>query len=235
MSFRSSALSAALAVVFVVLGSTGDGVRAQAPGRGPSIAPRSKRQHPLLPPGQGMSQAQPQGPSDNSPVVLSGTWQAITTPPASVDNCLLLTDGSVMCHGYASTKWYKLTPTAAGSYVSGTWTTLASMQAGYAPIYFSSAVLPDGRVIVEGGEYNCTPNCTAVWGTQGSIYNPVTKKADRIGMRLLEDGRPLPVANVIWCTGYHPGFDWIELPVFDEHVQVKHRSGLAVLDDVSIR
>ena len=49
----------------------------------------------------------------------------------------------------------------------------------------------------------------------------------REGQPLLEDGRPLRVANVIWCTGYHPGFDWIELPVFDEHVQVKHRSGLA--------
>jgi hypothetical protein len=48
------------------------------------------------------------------------------------------------------------------------------MQAGYAPLYFSSAVLPDGRVIVEGGEYDCVSGCTAVWQTQGSIYDPVT-------------------------------------------------------------
>ena len=26
----------------------------------------------------------------------------------------------------------------------------------------------------------------------------------------------LDVANVIWCTGFHPGFSWIDLPVFGE-------------------
>ena len=29
------------------------------------------------------------------------------------------------------------------------------------------------------------------------------------------DGRVLDVANVIWCTGFNPGFSWIHLPVFD--------------------
>jgi putative flavoprotein involved in K+ transport len=38
----------------------------------------------------------------------------------------------------------------------------------------------------------------------------------RNGLPLLEDGRTLGVSNVIWCTGYEPGFSWIELPVFDE-------------------
>jgi putative flavoprotein involved in K+ transport len=36
------------------------------------------------------------------------------------------------------------------------------------------------------------------------------------GLPLLEDGRTLEVANVIWCTGYRPAFSWIDLPVFDE-------------------
>ena len=35
----------------------------------------------------------------------------------------------------------------------------------------------------------------------------------RDGLPVLEDGRVLDVANVIWCTGYHPGFSWIDLPV----------------------
>jgi hypothetical protein len=48
------------------------------------------------------------------------------------------------------------------------------MAAAYRPLYFASAVLPDGRVIVEGGEYNCNPNCVGVWQTQGAIYNPLT-------------------------------------------------------------
>jgi putative flavoprotein involved in K+ transport len=38
----------------------------------------------------------------------------------------------------------------------------------------------------------------------------------RNGRPILEDGRILDVANVIWCTGFHPGFSWIDLPVFDD-------------------
>ena len=49
----------------------------------------------------------------------------------------------------------------------------------------------------------------------------------RDGLPLLEDGRTLPVTNVIWCTGFQPGFDWIDLPVFGgEHAEPKHRSGV---------
>jgi putative flavoprotein involved in K+ transport len=29
----------------------------------------------------------------------------------------------------------------------------------------------------------------------------------------LEDGRRLDVANVVWCSGWDPGFSWIDLPV----------------------
>jgi putative flavoprotein involved in K+ transport len=34
----------------------------------------------------------------------------------------------------------------------------------------------------------------------------------RDGKPLLADGRALDVANVIWCTGFHPGMSWIDLP-----------------------
>jgi putative flavoprotein involved in K+ transport len=34
----------------------------------------------------------------------------------------------------------------------------------------------------------------------------------RDGRPLLEGGRVLEVANVIWCTGFDPGFTWIDLP-----------------------
>jgi putative flavoprotein involved in K+ transport len=37
----------------------------------------------------------------------------------------------------------------------------------------------------------------------------------RDGLPLLADGRVLGVTNVIWCTGFEPGFSWIDLPVFD--------------------
>ena len=38
----------------------------------------------------------------------------------------------------------------------------------------------------------------------------------REGLPVLEDQRVLDVANVIWCTGFHPEFSWIDLPVFGE-------------------
>ena len=34
------------------------------------------------------------------------------------------------------------------------------------------------------------------------------------GRPLLDDGRVLDVANVIWCTGFTNGFSWIDLPIF---------------------
>jgi putative flavoprotein involved in K+ transport len=36
----------------------------------------------------------------------------------------------------------------------------------------------------------------------------------RDGLPVLEDGRTLNVSNVVWCTGFHPAFDWIDIPGF---------------------
>lgn len=47
----------------------------------------------------------------------------------------------------------------------------------------------------------------------------------RDGMPLLEDGRTLDVANVVWCTGFRPGFSWIDLPILGER-EPMHRSGV---------
>jgi len=46
------------------------------------------------------------------------------------------------------------------------------------------------------------------------------------GLPVLEDGRVLDVANVVWCTGFHPGFSWIDLPVFGDDGRPRHRSGV---------
>lgn len=47
------------------------------------------------------------------------------------------------------------------------------------------------------------------------------------GKPVLEDGRVLDVANVIWCTGFNPGFAWIDLPVFDQQGWPEHERGAA--------
>ena len=48
----------------------------------------------------------------------------------------------------------------------------------------------------------------------------------RDGRPLLDDGRVLDVANVIWCTGFAPGFSWIDLPVLDDRGEPLHERGL---------
>ena len=47
----------------------------------------------------------------------------------------------------------------------------------------------------------------------------------RDGAPLLEDGRVLDVANVVWCTGFDPDHSWIDLPVLDEQAP-RHEHGI---------
>ncbi len=105
-----------------------------------------------------------------------GTWQAVATAPVGgLSSPLLLTDGTVIAQDGDTPNWYKLTPDITGSYVNGTWSPIASLPiiggTQYAPQYHASAVLPDGRVIIMGGEYNGSG--TEVWTNLGAIYDPV--------------------------------------------------------------
>ncbi|WP_046469345.1 flavin-containing monooxygenase [Allosalinactinospora lopnorensis] len=47
----------------------------------------------------------------------------------------------------------------------------------------------------------------------------------REGLPLLADGRTLEVANVVWCTGFRAGLDWIDLPVFGK-MEPRHYRGV---------
>jgi hypothetical protein len=103
-------------------------------------------------------------------------WTRLKNAPPFVPGTMLLqSDGSVLVHEEPETggtnAWYRLTPDEKGSYIDGTWTKIASMPARYQPLYFASAILPDGRMIVEGGEYNFGEG---VWTNLGAIYNPVS-------------------------------------------------------------
>ena len=46
------------------------------------------------------------------------------------------------------------------------------------------------------------------------------------GKPVVGDGQALDVSNVIWCTGYRPGFDWIDIPVFDDQRMPIHQRGI---------
>ena len=46
------------------------------------------------------------------------------------------------------------------------------------------------------------------------------------GKPVTADGAVLDVSNVIWCTGFRTGFDWIDLPVFDDSGKPIHERGV---------
>lgn len=47
------------------------------------------------------------------------------------------------------------------------------------------------------------------------------------GRPRLDDGRRMEVANVVWCTGFHPGCSWIDLPVLEESMtEPAHHRGV---------
>ena len=98
-------------------------------------------------------------------------------PSVGVTNPLLLTDGTVIVQAIFTPDWWRLTPDEYGNYANGTWSQIASMPGDYAPLFYASAVLPDGRVIVEGGEFLCGAGCgDSVWSNRGAIYDPVANR-----------------------------------------------------------
>lgn len=103
-------------------------------------------------------------------------WTPLKNKPpfASPSTSLLLTDGTIIVQDGDASDWWKLTPDINANYVNGTWTQIASLPSGYGPLYYASAVLDDGRVIVEGGEYNLGDN--QVETNLGAVYDPVANE-----------------------------------------------------------
>jgi len=106
------------------------------------------------------------------PATPGGTWISLSgVPVPQAGFQLLLTDGTVIVSEVSTNRWWRLTPDINGQYLTGTWSQIASMPNNYAPLYFGAGVLPDGRVMIEGGEYL---SGSAVWTTRGAVYNPAT-------------------------------------------------------------
>jgi hypothetical protein len=81
-----------------------------------------------------------------------------------------LTDGRVLAQSYQHNgEFWTLTPDRSGSYVNGSWKEVASLPRGYSPVAESSQVLADGRVLIEGGEYN---HGKFVLTNMGAVYDP---------------------------------------------------------------
>jgi hypothetical protein len=100
---------------------------------------------------------------------MAGSWSPLVNqPPFAASTMLLLTNGRVMCQDENRAIWWGLTPDAKGSYLNAYWDPLASMRG--ARMYYGSAVLADGRVLVVGGEYAGGENTEDI--ATGEIYDP---------------------------------------------------------------
>jgi hypothetical protein len=126
------------------------------------------------------SNISPADSASSSTAAPASPWTPLTNQPSflfdGAANPILLTDGTVLVQDAGFPDWWRLTPDQNGSYVNGTWTQVASLPATYSPLYHSSAVLPDGRLIIEGGEYLLNAAQTELvptWSAQGSIYDPI--------------------------------------------------------------
>jgi hypothetical protein len=166
------------------------------------------------------SQAQHAGAIARFTTTAGGTWTNVKAGPKNAGFCnpLLLTDGTVMVASCDTKSWFKLTPDQAGNYATGTWSKLADLPViggtQYAPLYHASAVLPDGRVIIMGGEYN---GPQSVWTNLGAIYDPLANAWTPVSAPLgtqwaqIGDAQSIVLTNgqfmLATCCAYHPTAD----------------------------
>jgi hypothetical protein len=158
-----------------------------------------------------------------------GQWKKLSNPaPDKIQTMLLLSDGSVMAATYPGTnkKWYRLSPTEDGSYIKGTWSSLPSMY--YSRLYFASAVLPDGRIFVAGGEYGSGSSTAEIFDPVHLSWTIVSPPADLLNSRkqekfsdapskILPDGNILVSPNTPSLFGgtllYNPALNtWVQGP-----------------------
>ena len=165
-----------------------------------------------------------------------GKWTALVNPaPDAVDTMLLLSDGTVMAANAGDKNWFRLLPDNQGGYIKGTWKTLEPMQD--TRLYYSSAVLRDGRVFIAGGEYGSGKNTAEVYDPLKNqwTYTPYSWQSfsDSIS-KILPDGTvlvapvgPVPSGTTIIydpnSNSWHPGgklfrgsyqdeASWVKLP-----------------------
>ena len=167
---------------------------------------------------------------------MAGKWIALVNQPKfEASTMLLMTDGTVLCQEAGGTAWWRLAPDSAGDYIAGSWTAVAPMH--HTRLYYASAMLMDGRVLVAGGEYSSAGNET----NTAEIYDPSTDTWSEINppdgwMRIgdapcvvLPDGRLLlgqiddprtalyDPSTGVWTTGPNKGDrsseeSWVLMP-----------------------
>ena len=150
----------------------------------------------------------------------------LNPPPAALQITFQLTDGTVLAQGAtAESRFWVLTPDETGGYVNGTWKEVGSLPKGYAPSAMASAVLADGRVLIEGGEYNFNHYALT---NMGAIYDPVARTwaavAPPAGWRNIGDSPSVVLPNGDFLLGAKLSMNDAELnPKTMKWTEVSHR------------
>ncbi|MGD0190337.1 MAG: hypothetical protein ABSD74_06315 [Rhizomicrobium sp.] len=132
--------------------------------------------------------------------------QTVTTlknqAPSGAQLTFQLTDGRVLAQSFNDSTWYTLTPDINGSYVNGTWTQVATLPSGYSPDAMASQVLADGRLLIEGGEYNFGNFALT---NLGAVYDPVANKWTAVkapkGWKNIGDSPSVVLPNGMFLLG----------------------------------
>ena len=148
--------------------------------------------------------------------VFSGSSGAQTWVPATpfegsgAGTAILRTDGSVLVQelsapasqgGTATGNWYILDPDENGFYSTGTWHFLVPPPFAYAPLYFASAVLPDGRIMMEGGEFDFSARAETNQGAILDQNNIFTAVAPPSGWTQIGDAQSVILPNGNFMLG----------------------------------
>src|SRR5262249_26618036 len=86
---------------------------------------------------------------------------------------------------------------------------------------------PIGRKASQGGRTAPLIRTTARDLRAAGVERVPRTTGVKEGLPLLEDGRVLAVQNVVWCTGFQPGFSWVEGLSYDVHGEPRQVRGEA--------
>jgi hypothetical protein len=111
----------------------------------------------------------------NNTQLSTGAWTELSSTTDGFGTMLLLPNGNLMMQDNGTNgdtnAWYQLAPDSLGSYLDGSISSLANMNTQRDD--YGSVVLPNGNVMVYGGEYS-GPDDTENDVNSGEIYNPAT-------------------------------------------------------------
>src|ERR1700733_2451993 len=172
------------------------------------------------------------------------SWRAMTNePPFPAAQAILLLDGTVMVQELDTENWWRLTPDNTGSYATGTWTQRASLPTGFSPLYYASGVLPDGKVIIGGGEYIAG---VQAFSKQMALYDPVadtwTNIPPPIAWNEIGDASGIVLANGTFllsdcCTKNQALFDEVAevwTPTGAGKIDINDEEGWTLLPDGTV-